>query len=196
MARPGMANLIASLRALTNAETTEITVGGETYFSDDHLEMLLDATQQIWQDIPLDPRPDVQDGSLVYQTYRIPDYVPRMLEEAGVSSGWAVRNVFGTLVPAENYVVNYQAGTITFNSDTGGTHYLLDCRTYNLNRAASTVWLKKAGFAYQDVDWGSDNHRLQASQQFMHALHMAETYAAKAGLQIGRLVRSDESVAG
>lgn len=196
MARPGMATLIATLRSLTNATTSDATIGSETYFSDDHLQTILDATRQEWRDIPLQPAPDKQDGVLVYLTYLIPAYVPRHFEESGASSGWAVRDAFGALVPEVDYTVNYQSGTITFDSDTSGKAYLLSCRTYNLNRAASNVWLQKASFAYQDVDWSSDNHRLQASQQFAHALHMADLYAAKSGPHVGRFIRADEAPPG
>ncbi len=192
MARPGMATLIAAVRAMANATTSDATIGSETYFTDDHIQQILDSTQTVWRDVPLQPAPDVQDGSLVYLDYHIPDYVPRVFEESGASSGWAIRTTLGTLIDPADYTVNYNSGIITFDSDTGGTSYIIDCRTYNLNRSASNVWLRKASFAYQDVDWGSDNHTLEASQKFNHALHMADLYAAKAGGTVGRLVRVDE----
>lgn len=194
MARPGMMTMIATLRSLCNATTSDATIGTETYFTDDHLQQILDSTQRLWSDVPLQPVPDVVDGALVYLTYQIPPYIPRVFEEQGSSSGWAMRTTNGTLVDPSTYSVNYESGTLTFNADTNGASYVLDCRTYNINRAASNVWLRKASFAYQDVDWGSDNHTLRASQQFNHALHMAERYALLAGGSSGRFVRPDEVV--
>ncbi len=193
MARTGLANLISLLRALTNTTTNDVTLGAETYFSDDHLQMMLDATQQVWERVPLIPQPIYTAGVPTYLTYAIPTHIPRFFEEgATTDSGWLVYDSTGTVVDLADYTPNYSAGTLEFAVDTDGASFTLACRTYNLYRAASNVWLQKASFAYQNVDWSSDNHQLQASQEFAHAVQMAEYYATKAGSQVARLIRSDE----
>lgn len=193
MARTGLTNLISQLRALTNATSSDMTIGAETYFSDDHLQMILDSTQQVWEGILLEPRPDYEDGTPNYFAYSIPTILLRAFEEGGsADSGWVLYTRAGTEVDLADYTPNYQSGTIVFDSDTDGASFRLSCRTYNLNRAASNIWLQKASFAYQNVNWESDNHRLEASQEFAHAVQMAEFYAAKAGAQTAHLVRTDE----
>lgn len=193
MARAGLANLISLLRVLTNTTPNDITLNGETYFADDHLQMMLDSTQQVWTRVPLIPQPVYIDGAPIYLTYALPNHIPRFFEEGdAIESGWFVYDSTGTVVDLADYTPNYPAGTLEFAADTDGGSFTISCRTYNLYRAASNIWLQKASFAYQNVDWTSDNHQLQASQEFAHAVQMAEYYATKAGSQVARLVRSDE----
>ena len=41
--RTGMTNLVARVRALTGAGTAEYTAGSVTYWTDDHLQTILDS---------------------------------------------------------------------------------------------------------------------------------------------------------
>ena len=51
--RTGMTNLVARVRALTGAGTAEYTAGTVTYWTDDHLQTILDANGGILIDSPL-----------------------------------------------------------------------------------------------------------------------------------------------
>ncbi len=191
MARAGLSTLIARLRAMTNAGTSDATVAGTTYFSDDHLQTVLDTTQTLWQRVNLIPRPEFIDGEVVHTEYFIPDYVPRQFEENEVDSGWFIRTADGVAVDSGDYTPNYEAGHITFDADTDGAEYHLSCRTYNLHRAASNVWQQKAAFVYADTNWQADNHRLDAAQVFDHCHKMATYHAQLAGVLVSRLIRTD-----
>ena len=193
-ARTGMTTLITHLRSLTNAGTADVTLAGRTYFSDDHLQTALDATQTYWQRVPLISRPEHIDGDTVHHEYHIPDFIPRWFEENATASGWAVRDSTGAEVDSADYTVNYQAGRITFTADTEGAFYLLYCRTYNPHRAASRVWAQKAAFASANVDWQIDNHEVHDAGYFEHCQQMAALHATLAGPTIARLVRTDMEV--
>ena len=194
MPRSGLSTLIATLRQLTNAGTAEATLGSITYFTDDHLQAELDRTQRTWRRIPLHSVPVLVNGAYEYYDYRIPSELGASIESAAADSGWAVKDGTGTTQGTASYTVNYDARNVTFTADQHGAAYYLDCRTYDLNRAAAAVWRSKAGFCASNVDWQSDNHRLSAAQEHEHCLRMVAHFESLAGAQHGRFVRTDESL--
>jgi hypothetical protein len=189
MARAGMANLIKRLRAETQAGTADYTLAGVTYFVDDQIEAALDRTQRLIQGVPLIPLPTYEDGVYRYYDYGIP--LGRYFEESETGSGWAVKDSGGATVT--DYTVNYASRRITFNTDQAGKTYTLDARAYNLNAAAAEIWEQKAAYAASKVDWNSDNHGVQANQEYLHCLAMARRYRQMAGPKISQLVRLDEA---
>jgi hypothetical protein len=193
MARAGLSTLISRLRAMTNAGTSDATVAGTTYFSDDHLQDILDTTQTLWQRIPLIPRPELIDAEVVHIEYFVPDFIPRQFEQNAVDSGWFIRRADGLTIDPADYTPNYEAGHITFDTDTAGASYTLSCRTYNLHRAASNIWQQKAAFVYADTNWQADNHRLDSAQVFDHCHKMANYHAQLAGMLVSRLIRTDSA---
>jgi hypothetical protein len=188
-----MTTLIATLRQLTNAGTAEATLGSTTYFSNDHLQAELDRTQRIWRRVPLESIPVLVNGAYEYYDYRIPSEIGTALEAAATDSGWALKDGIGTTQGTALYAVNHDARNITFNADQHGATYYLDCRTYDLNHAAAAVWRQKAGFVSANVDWQSDNHRINAAQEYEHCLRMVAHFEVLAGAQQGRFVRADET---
>lgn len=186
--RPGMEFLVAELRAMCSAGVSDATVGGLTYWSDDQLQAELDKTQVYARSVELIPLPD---GAGAYYDYLIP--LIGGIERDGAGSGWVVRDTAGVALGSALYTVNYDARRITFNTETGGAAYFLDARFYDLNRAAATIWRRKAAFAADRVAWAADNHHVQAEQEHAHCLGMAEHYARLAGPALSALVRVDET---
>lgn len=178
-ARSGMAALITALRRMTDTAAPE--------WSDDALQAALDGTRQTHHNIALSGTPAWDNGVAVTLEYPIPG---RWFEE---DDGWRVHDGRGHDAP--EHEVNFDAGVITFEADTGGATIYLDCRTYDLYAAAATIWEAKAAAAAQDVDWSTDNHSVSASQVAARYLEQARQYRAKAGggMHVVELYRSDEA---
>lgn len=194
MARLGMTDVIQQLRVATNASTDDAVVAGETYWSDDHLQSELDRYQTYWRTVTLQPLPITSTGgTLQYFDYLIPEPIGKYIEQNATGSGWAIRDSVGNSIGTASYSVNYDARRVTFTTNTAGTSYYLDVRSYALNRAAANVWKRKAALAYQQVDWQSDNHRITASQEYTHCMEMSAYYESQGDIQVGFLTRQDEN---
>jgi hypothetical protein len=189
MARDGMSNLIALVRQHGNIGTADATFGGVSYWTDDQIQAMLDRTQV---------RRFLRD--LVYLDDSGTDYVipssSAWLERAGSASGWQVYNASGSAIGTASYSVNYDANIITFPTVQSGAGYTLDYREYRLYEVVADVWEQKAGAVANQVNWQSDNHRVEASKKADQCLMMARKYRAMAGgggVVTARRVRVDEA---
>lgn len=63
--------------------------------------------------------------------------------------------------------------------------------TYDLNAAASMLWLRKANALYDKFDYVADGGHFSRSQEFDHCLKMSRYYAARRSPSLARLVRID-----
>lgn len=192
--RATMAAVITALRGLTDAGIEDYELAGDTYWSDLQLQDQLDAQRKDWRRITLIPQPEVgSDGAYDYFDYKIPLEIGVNFEEAGTGSIWSVKTTAGALVSTSDYTVNYPAGVIRFTADQAGEAFYLDCRTFNLNAAARTVWEVKAAHAVAGVDWKTDNHQVSASQEYDHCMAMAERFRKLgSGVGVVKMVRTDE----
>ena len=186
-ARAGMAQLILDARVAANAGTADYTVNGVAYWTDDQLQATLDAYRETHKAVPLLALADDISGTATYTEYRIPRHIKNI---EGTATGWALRDGTGTDAPS--YTANLPAGVITFDSDTGGTSYYLSCREYNVNRAVADIWDQKAAFVAANVDWASDNHRMNASQEAEAYRKRAEQFRSMGGPRFSVRVRTDE----
>ncbi len=194
MARAGMATLIEMLRGLTNAGIDDTTVAGVTYWSDDQLQAALDRTQKAAYELPLVPLAQRVSGGWTCTTYAVPDGVGPHFEQAGTLSGWAVRDLTGAEIGTVDYTVNYEAGRIEFDVDQAGAERYLDCRWYDVNRAAAYVWDAKAGFVANRVRFAtSTGQSADAGDEYEHCLRMAERFRLLAGPSQSAFVRVDET---
>jgi hypothetical protein len=188
-ARDGMTNLIATLRAWTEAGTADYTLAGATYWTDDLVQDTLDRHRTDIHREPLTVEAEYSDGDLVYHNY----YAPmRYYEEAaGGEDVWRIEDAAGSAIGTADYTVNYHAGHIRFTADTAGSARYLVARAYDMHRAAADVWRRKAAHVAGRVDWSTDNHTMKASQMRVHYLEMATYYEGQAVPRMVRLERSD-----
>lgn len=187
--RSGMTNLIARLRGMTNAGTADWTLGSEAYWSDEHLQDVLDARRVDLNRAPLTADPEYVSGTTLWHDYYAP--VGNFEEAASGSQYWRVENSSGVAAGTASYTVDYAAGHIRFAADQGGTAYYLRARSYSMALAAADVWRRKAAHYAERYDVQTDNHRLSRSQVIAHCLKMAAEYEAKAGIQSVQIVRGD-----
>ncbi len=193
-ARVGMMNLILALRRMTNAEANQDGPAGLTFWTDEQMQEELDRTQVYLRGVALTLLPVVgMSGQYQYFDYAIPGSAGKWFEElSGADAGWALKDTQGAVQATTLYSVNYAARRITFTSDQASKLFYLDARAYDLNKAAAEIWRQKAAMLEESVDFATDNHDIKASQQRQHCLEMAKFYDKKSGIQVSRMVRTDE----
>lgn len=190
--RSGMNDLIIELRAMTDAGTADYTLNGLYYFTDEQLQSRLDQTRNNWTYKEMRPVEKQVPGSVDYTEYKIP--VGRWFERSsGGSEVFVIRDGTAGIVNASDYTVDYDAGVVTFLTTTGGSSRYVDCRTYDLNRAAAQIWYWKAAHVTSNVNWRSDNHRVDASHERRACMEMAQLYANSGnfGAKSHKVVRGD-----
>jgi hypothetical protein len=194
-ARAGLGEHIAWLRGMVSAGTSDYSVGGVDYWTDDQLQQALDQARIDVSRERITPVPAYSDGGLVYTVYHLNG---RWVE--GVASGavaWNLVDGSGGVVATDGYTVDVVNGIVTFDADTEGDAYLVDYRAYDLNAAAALVWEMKAAHFAGRYDVKTDNHDLKRSQLLRQAQEMAKHYRSKAtvavasGSSVKRMRRDD-----
>jgi len=193
--RAGVVNLLRTLRGITDAGSGDYVLAGETYWSDRQLQDQLDAQRKDWRRVALIAQPELgSDGAYDYFDYKIPLEIGVNFEEAGTGSIWAVKTTAGAVISTSDYAVNYPAGVIRFTADQAGASFYLDCRTFNLNAAARAIWEMKAAHAAAGVQWRTDNHQVNAEQEYEHCMQQAERFRKLgAGIRMITMRRTDEA---
>lgn len=175
MVRAGMTELIASLRGMTDAAADEYTVAGITYWSDGQLQDILDRCRHDYYNHPLAPAVEYMGGDIVYQSYYWHEgqHVERL--DSG-SAAWLLQDGNGAAAGTADYTPYYEAGYVRFAADQAGRGWALTYRAYDMNRAASLVWERKAAHVASRFDLSTDNHNLHRSQLRQGYLQMAAHY--------------------
>ena len=192
-ARTGLSDLILELRGMVEAGTADYAVGTISYWSDDHLQNVLDLyrTDVIFEQLGMYPTVTT-GGSSLYKDYRS-SY--GFLE--ATSGGTAIlylQDGIGSVIGSTNYTPDYRRGQFQFSADQGGTAYYLTGRSYDLNAAAADVWRKKAAhYAPTSFNFSTDNHSVSKSQVYEHCVQMAEHFENQGGnsLETVTMWRSD-----
>jgi hypothetical protein len=178
-----MAELIGELRALTDTGTTDYTVGTITYWSNDHLQTVLDRRRADLKFMELDYREDYAGGAAVVTDYVIPyRFIERDVDVLDLNG-----NAYGTAL----YTIHYDTGIVAFASTTGGSAVYVNAQVYDLYRAAADVWRQKAAHYARAYDVKTDNQGLTRSQLMQSALQMAQLYEGQAGPTTVLIERGD-----
>lgn len=192
MARSGMAALITRLRQMAEAGTADYSLAGATYWSDDHLQDILDEHRRRMVDVLLTPRPDYVSGDEIYTRYEIPMPGKVGLEgTAGGSEAFRIADSTGATIAYAGYSFSERDLAVTFTADTEGSARYWSGYAYDLNAAAKDAWLRKAGHAWTAIDFSADGHRFDRSALHAHCLEMAKTFGREKGMVSGKFVRPD-----
>lgn len=188
-ARASMANLILELRQRCEAGTAEYQLGSQTYWSDDHLQAVLDRQREDLKRVSLVMSPDYSGGSALYYDYYWPrgDYV----EDVDGGTAWRIEDSTGSAIGTADYTVNVAARHIRFGSDQQGQARYLTYRVYDLDRAEADVWDKKAANVASRFDVKTDNHDLKRSQLEAHYRTKAADARRRAPARSRTRVRDD-----
>jgi len=183
--RTGMTNLVARVRALTGAGTAEYTAGSVTYWTDDHLQTILDSNNGLLIDAPLTWFPQTFSGGSMQWLIAQSEY--RDFEEApgtANDSRFVIRDAAGSAIGTANYTPDYRAGRVTFGTSQGGTSYYLTAYTYDVHRAAADVWEERLAHFQDWYQFGADNQNFSRQQVFDHAEKMLAYHRGKAGANL------------
>jgi hypothetical protein len=175
MARSTLADIIALTRTYADAATNEYTRGAAVYWSDDHLQDILDRHRSDVWDVAIAPVEEkAAGGSVVYKTY----YLPGKQWEAtdGGTAVFQVLDANGANIGTANYTADYNRGVVTFAASQGGSVYYLRGRNFDVYGAAAEVWRAKASYYATAVNFSTDNHRVDRGALVDNMLAMAARY--------------------
>lgn len=176
--RSGMTDLVSQFRSYVQESGTVI-------FSDDRIQQILDSNSQYVYQYPLRFYPQKFNGSIVYTNY-FSEY--QWLEGTATSTN-KIYNSSGTTVT--NYSSDFVLGKFTFDSNTQGTVYYLDSRTYNFYKAVSEGWREKASYYAGQFDFKVEGREFKKSQIIQSCLSMAKEFASKGSVIQHGLDRGD-----
>lgn len=194
--RQGMTDLIQLLRQWGQAGTADFTIGSDTYWSNEHLQDTLDRNRSDIYREPLTSQVIYSGGTALYQDY----YFERGHVEQATSgaTAWQVEDGAGSAIGTAEYTPNYNSKHLRFAADTGGSALYLTYRSYNVEMAASEVWMQKASSVSESAyDVSTDNHSIKRSQKVANYMNMANQWRARALSSVGGntgesyLIRSD-----
>jgi hypothetical protein len=184
-ARAGLSDLLTTLRGMTEAGTADYTLGTQTYWSDDHLQLVLDRHRTDLRNQYAAPQYKPVPGGFAVYDYVIGvgnlEYGTALAVEDGVG------NAYGTAT----YTVDAQRGVVTFTADKAGAMVTVTGRSFDLEAAAADVWTSKAAHVAQAYDFSTDNHKVSRSQMRTACLDMARYYRAQAAVTSVSMDRSD-----
>lgn len=165
--RATMGDLIRRLRVITNASVKDYSVNGENYWSDGHLQDVLDH-YQIIVDFDSLSSMDQRAGSvnvtkLYYHNLKDWENSPVITDSDG-----------GTI--ASGYTFYPQLGRVVFTADQAGSARTISGTVYNVNLAAAEVWRSKAAYYAEAYDISGDGQSLSRSQLLQNAEKQAQRF--------------------
>ena len=176
MARSGMSALLTEFRGLAEAGTSEYSVAGTSYWTDDQLQDVLDIHRRDVIFEPLQMYPvQIAGGSIGYYDYRS-SYGYYEATTGGTAILY-LQDSTGANVGTANYTTDARRGQFQFSANQAGTVYYLTGRSYDLNAAAADIWRRKAAhYAPTSFDFSTDNHTVNKSQVYKHCREMADYF--------------------
>lgn len=192
MARSTLADLIALTRTYTDAALDEYTRGAVTYWSDDHIEDVLDRYRHDIWDVAIAPIEEkASGGSVTYRTYYLLGYKHWEATDGGTAV-FQILDADGDSIGTANYTADYNRGVVTFGTSQGGSVYYLRGRWFDVYSAAAEIWRAKASYYATAVNFSTDNHRIDRGAIVGNMLAMAAKYDQMGqGAEVITLTRSD-----
>ena len=195
-ARSGMSDLITQVRQLAAIGRDDYTIGVATYWSDDHVQDILDRTRvEIWDESAAKVPQVNSGGTTVYTEYRIPF---QWLEQTtGGTAIFYLSDSTGARIGTADYSVDYASGRITFGANQAGSVRYVTARSYDVYEAAAMVWESKAAHVADRFDFDADGASFKASQMVAHYQRMAQQMRAQSvtgGVNVGQFRRGDVAI--
>jgi len=189
-ARATMADTILALRRLGAAGTVDYTLAGETWWSDEQLQIVLDRRSMDVRDEHLTAAREVDaSGTAVWFDYESQYGVFETTD--GGTAIFLLRDSTGTRAGAADWTADYDNGRVTFAETTGGTAYYLTGRSFDLNAAAADLWDTKAAHVSDRFDFAADGAQFKVSQMVEQYGRQARIYRSRARANVRAFVRAD-----
>lgn len=190
MARDTLASLITTIREMTSAGDSEYTISGTgTYFSDDHIQELLDQNRSDLWDEPLVAIPERgAGGTTSYTEYCAP--CQHFEATDGGTAVFVVRDSVGTVKGTATYTPDYLRGRVTFATSQAGSSYYLTGRSYDVYGAAADLLERwTARLKLESFDFETDGQRFTRSQKLAAMQAISAEYRGKQRARSVRMVR-------
>lgn len=192
--RSGMQRLVQRLRQMGEAGVEDYTIAGEVYWSDEHVQDVLDRHRKRVDALPMKYEPVFTGGAYVYKRYTIM-IDPRKYGVELVASGddyFRIADSNGDAVSSDDYTFDDNDLSVTFDTDTTGEYRYYSGYVYDLPAAAHELWTMKAGHAWTAISFTADGHRFDRGAMQGHCLAMAALYDASAATMTSiKLKRTD-----
>lgn len=176
--RSGMTELVSQFRSYVHEN-------GQGIFSDERIQQILDSNSTYLYQAPLAVIPQRSNGSLIYQQY----VTDRTWLEGTATSTNKIYDANGSVVT--NYTSDFINGKFTFSSDTRGTPYYLDGRSYNFFKAVSEGWYSKAAHYSTQFDFTVEGRSYKKSQIIQQCTDLAKQFAARGQATLHSIDRGD-----
>lgn len=182
MSRAGMATLIGRVRDLTNAGTAEYTRGTVTYFTDDHIEEVLDRHRIDLVRHKLASEATYPGGGSVVYTRQRSAY-------GHLESGTAlvIEDSVGDDRGTATFSADYQLGIFDFTTDQKGTALYLTARSYDPFGAAGELLEEWAASEARSFDFSTDGQSFSRRQKVEGLREQARLMRKRARLRTKRL---------
>lgn len=183
--RAGMLPLIQRVRGLTGAADNEYTLGAETYWSDAHIQALLDTHTATYYYEPLHTLSHVgAGGTALYLDY----YLAQGDWDATTVT---VQDATGTTLDASGYTVDALRGWVTFASDQAGSARYANLTAYDVYAAAADLCEAWAARLARSFDYSGEGQSFSRSQMTRELRAQADRYRALAWPVTSPMTRSD-----
>jgi len=189
-----MAWLVDQLRGMTNAGVEDYTVGADTYWSNSHLQNVLDRYAVFVRDEPLVSAQVMETGGAASYDYQ--SRYKFFEASDGGTLRFTLKDGTGALVSSSNWTADYNNGRVTFSTDQAGAVYYLTGTSFDVYAAAADVWYQKAAQAADKIDFSTDGHNIKRSHLVDTAIKMAQRFEGMADHPVGASNSSAETVRG
>lgn len=190
MSRSGMNTLISTIRGMCNLGTSDYTLGTSVYWSDDHVQTVLDRHKTtVIEDEMLEIVNNVSGGSVEYKVFH--SHFGNLEETTGGTAVFTIEDSTGTIIGSSNYTVDYANGIVTFGADQAGSSRYLSGHSYDLFGAAADVYRMKAGAYSEAVNFKTDNMSVNRGDAIKQCLQMASQYASMSAPKVASFTRDD-----
>jgi hypothetical protein len=179
MSRTGMQYIRDELRLMTNAGTADITAGTISYFSEDHLDTILDRNSEQFNYIAIEPVEPARLLNNVLSFTKYPIGFDHIEQSTGGTAIFVVQTLTGSTVSASDYTVDYNKSLLIFGADTKGVDYYVTGFAYDIYAAAAEIMQMKANSVSNWFDFKTDNHLVNKSQVLKHYTERAEYFRSK-----------------
>jgi hypothetical protein len=198
-ARASMANLVSTLRGLTNTGFNDYVIAGQAYWTDKHLQSVLDRYKTDIREAGLTPCPMRNTGgSIDYKEYQTHAHWLESTDSSG-SARFIITDVTGTVQVSSLWSADYENGVITFVSDQANASRFLTAHSYDIYAAAADVWRQKAASYATMIDFSTINQTIKRSHIVSQCEAMAKRYesmATSGGASSVDIVRGDQRAHG
>lgn len=191
MPRSGMISLIRRLRQMTETTVGEYSIGGDSYWSDDHLQGFLDDSRTRKEGVALEMQPEYVSGSHLYTRYIMPRGMGGAVE--GTAGGTAVFRVYDSTgaTITTGWTFGEREMALTFTADQEGSARYWSGYQYDLQAAAREVWLRKAAHMHGAINFSADGHSFDREQLYRHCLDMAKIHGYGGRFKLATQQRTD-----